>query len=153
MVARKSKKASVRRVGDRRVKQIQRLTNKEIQAIEALVESISTAMDFDWDPSPQRSARPFWAVVYPRFREVTWALRKSLQKRILHSKRIRRVHVEPKARYDGEGDRQNKPLGVTVVRGGLPPDARITPPLPNCDTTAGSDEDIQRVGRCVLCED
>lgn len=156
MAPRAPKKTKLRRADHRRIEQVQRLVHKEVQAVEALADHIRKAMDTYRNSSPKWADGPVRANVYIRSGEVLRTLHYSLQKRVLHPKRVRGVQLDPKAGRVRANNGKNKSLGFAVVSGGVPPDARLRLPIDFRVDPIRDDETVQEHGgriHCHNCDD
>lgn len=156
MATRKKGLPPLRRPNNRRKQQVQRFTDKEIQAFAALAANIRTTLDTYRNAGTKRITRSLRAALPAGFGTLLRALHNSLQERILQSRGVRRVQLGAESGRFRQDRGKNKPLGVAVVRGGLPPDARVTPAHGGGKPAPHSNEDIQKYGvriHCPNCDD
>lgn len=109
----------LRRASDRRKQQVQGFTKQEIQTLKALAASIQEAMDPNRYPSSERTYRSFWANVYFGFRKEFGKIHNSLPKRVLQSKPIREVGVDPEAGCMGGRFQSDLTASPSIERGRL----------------------------------
>lgn len=146
MAARTPPKTAVRRTDNRRVKQIQGLEYKEIQALKALTHELQTALDSYRNSRSERVDGLVWASVHTGLRKVARALHHTLQERVLQPKRVRRVQLDPQAGRVPKNNIANCPAGTPIVSGRAPANAGTGLPDGFSVTPTYSDENVQGAG-------
>lgn len=138
--------AELRCPHNRRVKQVQRFSNSEIQTLEILLSHIQAALDTYGHSGTKRIVRSLRANLPAGFGTILRTLHHTLSERILHAIAEKCIRMDPTARRPTKNRTKDRPLGFTVVRGGLPPDARIRLPRGSSDTAEGGDGPVPRDG-------
>src|SRR6267143_5465709 len=114
----------IRRTGGGRKQQIQGLTNKEIQILKALDSAIQEKVDSYRNSRTERFNGSLRADLYLRLREGTGSIYYPLPKKLLHSIRLWRLHMESTAGCIQKNRGENIPSDITALVGRLSEDAR-----------------------------
>lgn len=115
---------SVRRTGNRRKQQVQKLADEAVQILKALDSAIQEAVDSYRHPSPQRSDGSLWADLFIRFGTSTGEVYYPLPKRLLYSIWLWGVHMESETRQLPKNNRKNSPTDSPTKFRRLPKNAR-----------------------------
>lgn len=145
MAIRKSKKTRVRCVGDRRVKQVQRLNDAEIQTLETISTHLLAALDTYRNSGTKRIIRSLRAALPAGFGTLIGTIHYALQERILQS-RLHGVQLATETRSVSANRGKNKSVNPSTKRGGLFKDARFGLPNDFSVTPSYRDENISGDG-------
>lgn len=113
----------VRRTGNRRKQQVQKLADEAVQILKALDAELQKAMDTYRDSSPQWLNGSLRSDLYLRLRTSTGEIHHPLPQRLFYSIWFWGVHMESKARKLPKNHRKDSPSDSPTKLGGLSKDA------------------------------
>lgn len=122
----KTSAAGVRRSVPGRKQQVERLNHQTIQALKAAFALVQTTLDLNGNSGPQWIGGSLWADIYTRSGTFIGTIHYALPKQFLSTVGVHDVRLEPKGGRFFRSGGEDQPVNLTVERGRVSSDARVS---------------------------
>lgn len=130
----------------RRINQIQKFTDKEVQALKTFSTWIQTQVDTNWNAVPQWLRGSFRADLYLRLRAGSREIHYALPEGILPYSWLQSLRLAAERERVGGGNKPDKSTGNADGRRGLSGDARVSSSYSVSIAPEAIEEIVRRIG-------